>query len=418
MARRKVLFFGITGIEKRATLDRLANWCEQARFRTCKVFNFEDDFLKPILPRTYFNFLDSDLVDQCDRWREAWNLFQRDLAAYEKEHPDADIFISLHGCSTRSHYGARPIIQPEKVAMLGADHIVTFLDNVYDMWWRTQYRAKGEEFRGTPTLQQLLQARHVETMVADQVALAGPLPRPRHLVLSVNHPIATVGNWLYGRDPKVVYLCFPISDPRTLLSQGDQTGRDEINGFLSEAYALQLRSLDRVLVCPLTIDELPLVKACGTVVKAGEPFNFDREALHWDLASVFPHGAACLSPGPLPRDQRCPIPSDDIRAAAGTIRTDVAQRDYRLVDQADYLAAFNPKFRPEFAISAGCKREIDHASQTRGIPVYIYQNEVHDPGNDVHRDFTPQIGSMGRTPGEMRIIWQQSLAEMLRTIER
>jgi len=254
-------------------------------------------------------------------------------------------------------------------------------------------------------------------IVADQTAYAaGDVP---HLVLAVRHPCETLWNWLQSKDCRVVYLGFPISAPRDLDQIADPSGMDEINGFLRKAYQAQHDNPDLVLVCPLAIDELPLVecipdskdKEKGPSEKnESEAISFNREELQWDMNFVWPYSDS-LSPGPPASERRTPIQLEQLDGAAGMIRTDVGWRDYRLVAQSDYLAVFNPKFKNRPDVSRSVLREIRYAK----CPVFYYQDPAHDPQNTLARHFS-KPGTMGPEPKEQMIIPCDSVEAMFRSV--
>jgi len=257
--RHRILVFGVTGIDKRRLLDKFAVWSAQ-RFSLFRVLDFENESLlnSKAMRRPAFQILDAPQQEQRDLWKKAWGLFQTRLTAEEKAYPDHDIIISLHGSVVRGHYGVRCIAQLSDLIALKPSRVVTLIDNIYDMWWRTRERAGPETRKGKPTFEQLITARRCETIVADLVAYGDGSNPIDNLLLAVRHPYESLWNWLQSETPKVVYLSFPISAPRRLEGKGDLSGIAEINGFVELAHKHQLLIAGMVLLCPLTIDELPL----------------------------------------------------------------------------------------------------------------------------------------------------------------
>jgi hypothetical protein len=421
---RRVLFFGVTGIEKRSALHRLAEWARDHRSRQPrpKVIDFEAEYLfKPARGgERWHSFLDAEQRRQRQVWQTTWTRFNKEVLA----DPGAeDVYISLHGCIVRGHYGVRCVADVNAVARdAKPDLVVTLLDDVYDLWWRTEARAGGSQRKGRPTIEQLLFARRVELIVADQVAHSLE-PPAEHFVISVAHPCETLGNRIYGPSPIVVYLCFPISAPRDLKREGDPAGEAAILGFLKTAYDRQAKNPNLVCVCPLAIDELPLLAALDRPENKTEvrdahvslpAIKFDRDALRWDLTSVWsPAGMLC--PGPPAAAERAPIPEEQLKAASGMIHSDVGWRDYRLVSQSAYLAAFNPKFRNRGDLSRSVHEEIRFATSI--CPVFVYQDPEHDPDGVVKTQFPQESGTMPRGPQTCMVELKESVEHMFDDIE-
>ena len=434
MDRKRVLFFGVTGVEKASALDNLARWAERHRSRRPRprCVDFEGSYLfKPERGgKEWYSFLDDQQETQREAWRRLWAEFLRSEVFCSE---DSDLFVGVHGCIVRGHYGVRCVIEPRDLAQwvdpqdsknrLRPDLIVTLLDDVYDMWWRTEARAGGEQWKGRPTVEQLLFARRAELIAADQVAYSVDPPIP-HFMVSVAHPCETLANRVYSANPTVVYLCFPISAPRDLKKKNDSSGEAEIVRFLSTAYERQHRNPDLVVVCPLGIDELPLLTAmedehCGTEVSEGEEnvpaVRFDRDSLRWAMGSLWPTND-CLSPEAPSSGERLPIPLAQLRAAAGMIHTDVGWRDYRLVEQAKIgcLAAFNPKFKNRDKLSRSVLEEIRFAAGN--CPVYVYQDPAHDP-LEVFESQYPQGGTMPPGPWTQMVVRKDTVDAVFDAVE-
>lgn len=421
-----VIAFGVTGTRKHDVLARFSEWCREQHDQEWEVLTFESQFLYDehtggIERET---FLDSKQAVQHSAWQGTWKAFRNHVQRLRATSPNTNVLISLHGCFARDHYGTRTFVQPQEVAELQPDNIVTLLDNVYDMWWETRRRAAGLQFVGIPTLEQLLSARRAETMIADQVAFSTTPPIP-HLVLSVHHPCETLWNWITHRSPKVVYLATPIAAPRRLQEEDDPSGIEEVDGFLRTAYQHQHEDSQLAVVSPLTIDELPLLQAlmrseadarsAKQYVGDDMPIRFDRESYAWDVDRAI--GLPMLSPAELAPSTRDDIPAGEIRSAGGMIDTDVGWRDYRLVDQANFLVVFNPCFKKQDKISGSVLREIKYASAR--IPVFIYQDDLHDPGGRTKQMLFPNRGQMQFEPSEKRLVLEtNSLDDLFRRLRQ
>lgn len=417
MKPKRVLFFGVTGVQKtglegEGAVERFAQWVHRHRNREKpRVIDFEREYLfnRKVGGKEAYSFLNETQENQRAIWLRTWSKFEADF----KDDQPADLFVSIHGCVVRGHYGVRSVIDPQAVATcVHPDLIVTLLDDVYDMWWRTEHRAKGEDWLGRPTIEQLVFARRTELLIADQVAYTNAPSTPNFMV-SVSHPCDTLANRVYSPDPTIVYLCFPISAPKDLAAEGDHSGTKEVTAFLKRAYDEQRRNPDLVVVCPLGIDELPLVFAAQDAT--GQNLEFDRDSLRWPV-DTFWSSDDSLSSGPPTRGDRTAIPVVQIMAAAGMIETDVGWRDYRLVEQvgeSGCLAAFNPKFRNREDLSRSVREEIRFAAGTS--VVFVFQDKDHDPSGMAMREFAAG-GTMPPSPGAQMVVMKDSLDSLFQAV--
>lgn len=257
MPAKNVLILGVCGIEKRQVADRLASWCDRWHHHKLRIVDFEHDFLAPPGEMAFHNFLGSDPRAQCAHWREAWTRLEGKLNDEPCENPT---LLLLHGAIVRGDYGVRTAYDIDSIRSFGPDLIITLIDNVYDLWWRTEARAKGEAWRGRPTLEQLIVARRVEQLIGDQIANHIHEKRVRHVVLSVHHPCESAARLIFD-NPRIVYLAFPISEPRRMLRETppNERGAESINRFHSGAFGYQRDNPGVVFVSPIAIDERPLV---------------------------------------------------------------------------------------------------------------------------------------------------------------
>jgi hypothetical protein len=304
--------------------------------------------------------------------------------------------------------------------------IVNLIADVYDMWWTTEHRARGASFRGRPTLEQLLTGRRFELLIGDQIANACE-QRPRHILLAASHPVSTLLRCIYNDHAQIVYLSFPISAPRDLKRAGDGTGIAEVSDFIRRAYELQNTTDIVACVCPLGIDELPLVSCLEDVRNhnAGldpkdkayrKEVRFNRGSSRWDLSACWDEDERlCRQP-----TEGGPFPIEQVEAAGGMIHSDVSWRDFRLVEQANCVAVFNPVFRGRSRVARGVRREIDF-SKTLGMSVFVYQDETHDPDHKVLLQAYPELnkdgGTMSPSPGETRMTLKESVDDLLHAVQ-
>jgi hypothetical protein len=401
---KRVLFLGLTGIAKRKALENLARYCKSKFYQDCEVVDLDNDFLVSRIAAQPA-FLDDDIWSQRKAWCEAW-----DLCRNEQLEPlieaDKHIFLGLHGCYLRTHYGSRCVLDMKRIAQFKPTLIITLIADVYDMWWRTEERARGEAWRGQPSPEHLIEGRRAEVMVADQIALECS-SRPRSLVLAIQHPCDTVSKCIFSPKPRVVYLSFPISEPRRMADKGDMSGIEEVSGLIRHVYERQKSDADLACVCPLAIDELPFSKCFKGICDAEAAF--DRDAVRWDLSNFWPLSERMGIPAEIGGKFR----SEDVHAASGSIRTDVSWRDFRLAEQADKLAVFNPIFPGRETVTGGVANEVTFATKF-GHPIYVYQDPKLDP-NDLCAKWLAGFGSgtMGQGPSRQLISRKNSIDELI-----
>lgn len=418
MAAKRALFLGATGTAQSQALVRLRDWYAQRGMKWAAV-NFEAEYLwggqDAVTSR--LDFLDSSIGDQAKCWSKAWGNLVKDLPNLEAE--NAGIFLGIHGCYTRSHFGARSVLNSAAVAAQFRPEIIfTLIADLYEMWWRTELRAQGNQREGMPTLEQHLFGRRLELVVGDQIALESG-GRVKNLVVGVNHPFETVANAVnHPANHSVVYLSFPISQPREQEALKNPAPKQAVETFLKAAYARQTNK-PLVLICPLAIDEIPFAKslpnepleAIRKDVASGElqrTINFSPNDKRWNLDNVW-----------LPKDRLVEplisgpdFPLAQLLNAAGGIISDVSWRDYRLVDQADYLLVFNPIFCGRDEAAKSVRLEVDHARSQRKS-VYLFQDREHDPHDIISRTFALTSATMVSNPFTNLIHRRDSLDRLL-----
>jgi hypothetical protein len=419
---KRILVFGITGIDKTGALERLRAHCG-AEGRSLRIVNLENDYLfsegsgRGSIPRR--SFLAASPQRQRDEWNRAWETLAADIT-----NSSDDIIVSLHGCYIRGHYGTRVILDPNKIAAINPCSIVTLVADVFDMWWRTESRADGQDWKGRPTLEQLILGRRIEVAVADQVALTA---RRRHLVLAVNHPCDTLSRFIFRPNVKVIYLSFPISEPRRMQAAGDKSGIDAVSAFIKYAHQRQRASQHLACVCPLAIDELPLKFAFDEYERQKvadksknaddeeDTFAFDRDAARWSLDDLWPSSERLAEPARPYGNFKV----GQARDAAGNIKSDVTWRDYRLTEQADSIAVFCPVMKPDSnKLARGVLSEIAFATKS-DIPVYIYQDPSRDKSGECAKYFnTGSGGTMESNPSGTLVKLLDSLEAVFNAIEK
>ncbi|MBI4487496.1 MAG: hypothetical protein HY694_00290 [Deltaproteobacteria bacterium] len=285
---------------------------------------------------------------------------------------------------------------------------MTLIDDVYTKWYQTERRSGGLEWKGRPSLAQLIEARRDEIFLGDVLAtnLASGGNELRNYVIAVHHPARVLSHLIFNSHPRMIYLSFPISEPRRLLQQGDSSGISEINDFLKRAFAREKDSEATVCFCPLTIDELPL-----TVLKGKKGTVQLQRSHRWDVTAFYGSEPLLTDPHFLPESMS--LPHNQVKDATAMITSDVATRDYRLVLQSNRLAVFNPWFNGKQ--SKGVDNEVDCALQHH-IPVHIFQDIRHDPQNRAQEYYQRSAGSLGYRESQRYITLHNTVEELFASI--
>lgn len=421
----RAILLGTTGIAKSDVAEQLRRYHYNAQINlNVKYVDFESEYIKPQLrPPRLSAYLDEDEFRQREFWGRAWDKLLDDIANLPQ---DVHLLLGLHATVIRPLYGVRSPIDISRIERFGPSHLITLIDDIYDVWHRTTVRAGSQRYVGVPTLSDLLEGRRSDLLIGDLIA-SHSSPDVKNWLLATKHPARTLHRLLFLRphELKTVYLSFPISEPRRMQRGeiGKHTGLEpsnsgvgEINGFLRRAAELDREDSHSVMFCPLTIDELPLTRsenlALGGVT--GETDNeevatFVVPEYRWDL-SAFYEGDLLISGGPQAGSIQLPL--SEINRASGMIDSDVGRRDYRLVAQANNLVVFNPVMNQ--IMPRGVRNEVLYASQLFH-PTQVFQDPAHDPGHLAEARFAPPPGQMGGEPGAEYVTFHESYDAALRT---
>ena len=392
---KRVLFLGPTGVDKSAAASRLMNFVEKNWGHSIQYVDFENDFLKKHIARhsykTWTSFLAADLRAQSSIWRTAWEEFSKTLGA-------EITILGLHATYVSGIMGLRcPIHVPDICESFKPTLIVSLIDDVQNMWRRTEERAGGKDLAGRPTFEQLLSARRAEQILGDMIVTHSQPSDVRHVVCATGNALVSLAN-LTIFDADVTYMSFPISVPMEMAKNGDRSFIELINRAHQIALTVMQKEHARAFITPLSIDELPLLE-----LKSGEDGNvvYDCASGRWNQNELWGDPDAAILPM-LKDGFKIPI-AEQIKPAEGAMRTDVGWRDRRLVLQSRSLAIVCPKDPNKDRITRGVRDEIGTAIAV-GTPCFYWQNPEWDKDGFVQSQF-PSAGSMG--PGLTELLVQR-----------
>ncbi len=364
------------------------------------------------------SFLTTTRSSQHQIWNDAWKNFSTNLIQNSKF--NGITILILHGVYVSARYGVRSFIDFNSICKeYNPTLIITLLDDIYNLFSRTESHASGDKNLGRPTFEQLLMARRNETLVGDLIAYQNSLTQPaRHVICSVNHPIKTLLDLIIF-DAKIVYLAFPISEPRRMSEKNDNSFIESINNLhnlISERNTNHL-----VYLSPLAIDELPLCfEAMPTIqeyegrkktIKTDDMLDdetkkerlTDLDSLvisfnknsRWNLSDLWNDCELICDNTPIIPEE-IEIPVSQLVDIHGIIKTDIGWRDYKLVEQADVLALFCPVPPNRDDVTRGVMGEWQEAA-TNSKACYVYQEADWDLNKRIEA-LTSDAGSMGSQP--------------------
>jgi hypothetical protein len=142
---KRILLLGPTGVDKAAAVNRLCARLEATLGHRFKFVDFENDFLKSHLSvKNWTIFLAQDIAQQAATWRRGWDDLKKTLDSENTK-------LGLHATYVSSPLGLRcPIHIPSICEDFNPTLIVSLIDDVYQMWTRTEARAAGQEIKGRP----------------------------------------------------------------------------------------------------------------------------------------------------------------------------------------------------------------------------------------------------------------------------
>ena len=382
------VFAGISGLDKKGVVDSIVD--HSGRSGEVHRADFEAELLNrppldcPDIP----SFLDiHNRQQKLDAIEGAFRRITRDI---EGQDSASHVFLTMH-LSYFKNSGFFPPLMPSLFSpmldKLGAArmNIVTLIDDAFTIRERLGRRDEDLHPGTALRLREILIWRSQEALCAEGLKIhmgnmtetaAGKEP-VRSYMVSVNHPHATFENLIFDDRPRRAYLSYPISSTRG--SPGDVS---EINGFRREAHAVGAETRTAVFD-PVTIDELALKMALERSPKGGNVVL--EESDRWPLGETSPVAGGPMWPVEIPRSEVVEVlppagtdPGRGAGGAAGDIGNQISSRDYRLVEDASFLAVYRPKFNTKK--SAGVDAEIRHAKEF-GKKVVVY-HPPQDSGAD------------------------------------
>jgi hypothetical protein len=367
----RILILGATGVDKKNVLQLLKEWQQEgiAPATDIKFYDFEQDFISHFIEE-FYEYLDGKEQHQREYWSNAWDLFCGNISK------ETNVVLSMHAMLARPLFTNRSPLLLRKIAELNFTHIITLIDDIYDMWYRTEFRAEKAAGPLQPTLADLMETRRAETLLGDLIAnnISTNEHPVMNFLLAMKHPQKTLTSILSGEKipKKRIYVSHPISAPRKMASEGDLSGINQVNEWLAKISEADKAATDSVFFYPLTIDELPLRSLANIDPEEQNEVLFERK-LTWNLTSFFGDRPLLCNYNSLPNEIN--LKTEQVNLIEGMLKSDVRFRDFRLVAQSRRLLVLNPWY--ENRRPRGVREEIDCALKHNCI-VHIWQDPNHD----------------------------------------
>ncbi len=433
----RVVFTGHTGINKTAAIQRLRDhilnhdpeWSEatgDARSRReaelVGIYSVEDG--PPKLATSGFYDLDTHDWERQITWEAA---FEAALNRWRQSEPKPVYsFLCLHlSFQIHSHlltplawWKSSPtdggLLTSSIVAALkefSPHHFVTLIDNVHQIQNEIAQRTVGSE-RYYFRLIELLRWREVETMMTDILARdviqrevfsenVEMYPFEHSPQIAVRHTCRMLHSFVAEPEKPRLYISYPISKPRRIAkANGSEDAIREINDF-RERFDEEFTVFD-----PVTIDEriLKFLSADGSALGESEPVGDRRRgeitekmltlrsAMWWPIRHADTISGIAASEIKLVASEVEEI-TKEIKQNVSEIDLLIRYRDYRLIDQADYVVIYRPTYPEgsEREWSTGTWMEYLHArrcfQKSGGIRKRVHI--IRDSTNDGPLDSPP-----------------------------
>lgn len=390
------VFAGISGLDKRGVVDSIA---DHSRWRgEVHRVDFEEELLgrPPLDCPDMPSFL--DIRSRQQKLDAVAGAFRRIAKDVEGRNGASHVFLTMHLSYFKNSEFFPPLMPSLFSPMLdklgGARmNIVTLIDDAFAIRGRLARRDGGTHSGTALRLREILIWRSQEALCAEGLKIhmgnmtetaAGKEP-VRSYMVSVNHPHATFENLIFGDRPRRACLSYPVSSTRDL--PDDVL---EINEFRKEAHAVGDETGTAVFD-PVTVDELALRTAFERSSEGGDVVLEEQD--RWPLGGINPVSGGPRWPVRIPRSEVAEVllPAGPDRGqgtggGAGDIGNQISSRDYRLVEDANLLAAYRPMFNMKK--SAGVDAEIRHAKKF-GKKVVVY----HPPRDGLGDPASSPFGS-------------------------
>lgn len=339
----KVLVTGLSGINKREPLERIAvdlrnEGLDVALFHLGDMMYAEDPSIAPgrILDLPY------------GQLRQLRRTVLRDVFQCRSEH----IILNTHA-TFRWRRGLFAAFDVDQINAFGADLYLCFVEDVDQTYLRLQRDRVPDAYEYT--LKDLFVWREEELLATELMANI-PEKKGAFFIVPVPDAEIVVPSLFLRPELKRAYISFPITN---VLDNPDLM--EDIEKFKEEMKEIFL-AFD-----PFSVKESWMVNELDKI-KSGE---VDRDYMEVEFEGK-PHK----------------LPASQVEPCVRDIEGQIVARDLKLIDQADLLIAYMPDVEEQPVHSPGVMREVTHAYHTTK-DVYIIWTSSKDPSPFI-KDVVPQ----------------------------
>jgi len=325
----RVICSGQSGLNKQGYLEKVIQFCE-AKGKKVNLYNIGDLMYgldKKIPKGKILNLPYHELDKLC-------NLSYEEVL--KESTKDSNCIINAHS-TFRWCYGLFRAYDINIAKELKPDMFVTIIDNVYTI--KDVLSKREDKFSKSFTLKDIMVWREEEITVSDIYAesCSSPDHLVPHFIVPKNSGPFIVYQLMFERQMKKIYSSFPIS-----LVKNKRSIIKEIGNFKS------LLKKYFIVFDPRTIDEKRVLDFIKSQIKSSNGGKIDTL-----LKS---------------------IRKREIEDIKNDIDGQIISRDFKLIEQSDFIIAYIPVDKEMPLISSGVERELEHGFR-RGKEIFIICKE-------------------------------------------
>ena len=350
-------------------------------------------------------------------WGKAFDEVKSEVEAAVAANPKRAIFINLHSCyfhnETQEYIS---LIKLDKIKSLNPDMIITFIDDIYEIYHRLCQLGGIFHVNDNPNATEfilrhirLLDWRSKETLLSRFYAENIDC---KHFLFAVKHSSKTLYNLIFEKS-KTVYLSHPITEVRRL--QKDKKTSKQAEDIINEINDISKElTLQFTAFLPTTIDEYRINYSTSEIDRSNEKTKkkfkvqqndyFFNLTERWDCQKYNNKNERNLiyrqsrfndtntfwkSERPIVIEQET---SHLLAALSDIISDQVTVRDYILTEQSDFLVLYRPLFNGN--PSKGVKKELEYFKKMKkddNKDCYIF---IYCPEEDTNDFYIRQFSNL------------------------
>lgn len=396
----RILFTGLSGVRHDEVRSNLLDYIlEKTTYRKRDIISKDiGNILTNDEGIDWFNFLEAEDTDWQNR--KCRSATEKAVDEINDREPEVAM-LSTHLCMFRNSRIFTPI-DWELIGQFSPDYTITLIDDIYTIQSRINNREKsGSTTESYLRLRELLTWRSVEILMTDR--LVKYLRSHSHDVIdnylvAVKHPSSMLYKLIFSSNP-IVYAGSSISEPRK-----SEEGIEEVNRFRKKLHtsfpSFDPTTIDEGILKWKFFDENNILKDEYKDKEHVELCKEDRWPLHFEG-----YRPLCDDENEFPIKLRIEeieevaLPVSD--NSKSDIYNQIRTRDYRLIDQSDFLAGYRPYYLGKS--STGLTSELNYVKSNAHIPPIV-----------VHKE---EDGNWGGHPFSNPAIRTDSIDELVTEIE-